>query len=401
MAVEITKTGKLNVSGDFDSNNKNKIKELNKDSFFSNPEMNFYGRQLVYYLCNSQYHDLSNPEPVDLNKNTLAKVLTRLLVIDRYIKKSLTEYTSQDINRFINDFMVGKVSSMGNKAISPSNVSQYIREFKRFWRVFREYQLKNNKNFDYVSFEWGLKLRAPKHIKKTYEKYPFLTISQITDLFHELAKKEYEVRALLSVNLMGRKCEVSSLRRMDIDIRSDGGVFVQLPQVKKHSSIKVPVELYSFVKKKLLKYLHDHDFKDEDIIFPSKDSAFSKNLREVSEKTINARINPKTLRKLGVCVAEQLKVSRSDVERIGGWVANSPVLEHYFNRSGVEVKVTAEKQIERELYQDVYSEMDTLKNQNTALKKQIEDLKNQQDIFMKSLKIIKKYNETKRRRDAV
>jgi hypothetical protein len=49
-------------------------------------------------------------------------------------------------------------------------------------------------------------------------------------------------------------------------------------------------------------------------------------------------INPKTLSKIGVCIADKLGYNRSDVERIGGWMANSPVINHYFSRRGVAVK---------------------------------------------------------------
>jgi integrase len=368
--------GSLTVSSDVSRANKIKIGQLNVGTFFSNKSMNKHGKVLVKYLCNSSYLGLSNPEPVDLRQNSLSKVLSRLKVIDTYVQKPLEEYTEQDMNNFISDFKHGKLKSTGKRQYNPDSVVDYVREFKRFWKVFRQYTIRHETGFDPLKFEWGLNLKAPKVESRRYEKFPVLEVQQLIDFANGLNNEEYMVRTLLSVNLMGRVCEVSQLKYKHVQLKKGNEVWIELPKVKKHSTEKVPVELFTFVKKPFLKYLEHHEFREEDLLFPSNVPAFAKKLREVSQAMFRARINPKTLRKLGVCIAEKLSYSRSEVERIGGWRANSPVINHYFSRKGVPVKRAEDKKLQEVLHKDIYVEFDQVKAENKMLKKRLDEIDN-------------------------
>lgn len=384
-----------------------RIQELNNNAFFCNASMNKFGKELVYYLTNFNYYDLNNPEPIDLNKNSLNKILTTLKVIDNFVKKPLEKYTCEDINKFMTGYIDGgiKPNVRFRTKFEPNVLRGYIREFKRLFKIYRQYVLNKSreteilkkrlksikspkkkkenqkllkteimqlvgKEFDPLKFEWGINLRAPRIMRKNYEKYPDLTVEQIIQFAQNLVKKEYTVRTLVSINLMGRKCEISQLKHSDIDFRKDDEVWIELPNIKKHSSEKVPVELFTFTKRALLSYLKDNRFKDEDLIFPSKETAFAKNIKKNSLNIFRKKITPKTLRKLGVCVAEQLGYSRADVERIGGWSANSPVLEHYFKRKGVAVKKSVDNKIENKLHSDVIIEIDRVKSENRKVRSQ-------------------------------
>jgi integrase len=194
-------------------------------------------------------------------------------------------------------------------------------------------------------------------------------------LAESMTNIEYKNRVLVSINFMGRKSEVSSLKYSDIEFRNnEKEMWIKLPQTKLNSSEKVPVEVFKFVKKHFEEYLRVNTFGDNDLLFPSKEPAFAKNLRIVSEKLFKKRISPKTLRKIGVCVAEQLGYNRSDVERIGGWSANSPVLSHYFKRKGVSAKV-ANAKASKELDKDVYVELDRMKVKEDLKDKQIDSMR--------------------------
>jgi integrase len=359
--------------------NQRRIEELNSGTFFTNPSMNRWGREFTHYLCNPDYEGLQNPEVLDLSKNTLSKVLTRLRVIDQFVRKPLEQYTMKDFARFESAFLEGRIKEFdkSNKLFKRDTLRFYVREFKRFYRCYRQWLVQYDPHVKLVALEWGLNLKAPRSHGRTYEQFPYLNVEQVVQLADGMAKKEYAVRVLMSVNLMGRKCELTALRRKDIEERPGGQLWVQLPHVKKCSSEKVPVELYTYVKRELVPYLAQNKFRDDDPIFPSREEAFAKNLREVSHRLFKQRINPKTLRKLGVCIAEQNGYQREDVERIGGWQANSPVLAHYFKRKGVSVRADADKNIEKEQHGDLYVEIDKLRGTNRELRTELEQFKMQ------------------------
>ena len=125
-----------------------------------------------------------------------------------------------------------------------------------------------------------------------------------------------------------------------------------------------------------MKCLDRADMKDQDLLFPTRDEAFAKNLRNVSQEIFNQRINPKTLRKLGVCIAEKLGYNRADIERIGGWAVNSPIIEHYFKRKGVGVIKKSDKAIEKELHSDMYEEFEKFRLKNKELQSQVNSVTN-------------------------
>ncbi len=223
--------------------------------------------------------------------------------------------------------------------------------------------------FDERLFDWGLNIRAPK-VSREYEDIPDLNIYQIRQLADNMGSAEYKSRVLVSVNLMGRKCETHFLRMRSIVRKDDGSVWVKLPKEKKHSSDKTQVQLYSYVAKPFIEYLNQNNFGEDDFVFPTADAAFAKHLKKVSENILKTRVTPKTLRKIGVGIAESLGYSRADVERIGGWAANSSVVEYYFNRrKGVSTR--NDDKVERELAKDIYDDVERLRAQNMALESKI------------------------------
>ena len=354
--------------------------------------MNFYGRLFGYYLSNSAYLDVSNQEPVRLDKNTFQKVMTRIKLIDSHIKKPLENYTSQDMNTFIQNFVEGKIKAQkgSNKQLRPHAIKFYVREFKRFVRVFRAHNVKNNRKFNPLEWDWVNNLKAPK-MKTVYEDYPSYKMHELVELGNEMTSQEYKIRVLLSLNLMGRKCEMSALLRKNIDVRGDGSIWVKLPEVKKHSHYKNNVELWAVVKKELIKYLDRMKFGQDDVIFPSREEAFTKNLKVVSARLYgkDKRISPKILRKLGVCIAEELGYSREEVERIGGWAVNSPVLGHYFNRKkDVAVRKKGDDALEKALHSDLYTEMERSKQKSRKAERTSAELQKQLDVMQNQMKKI-------------
>lgn len=395
MAIDLSMSGKLIIKDGTKILflNRQRIEQLNNDNYYSNSSMNKYGRLLAYYICNVSYGDLYNNDPVNLMKNSLHKVLARIKVIDNYVKKPLEEYTKEDLTAFMADFREGNISKAdnGKHEFKKTTLPFYIREFKRLWKVFRQYQVQNGTNFNPVKYEWGLLIRSPKIDKKqTYEKFLDMDITHVIDLANSMYKEEYKVRVLMSVNLMGRKCEMNFIRRRMVEEKSGGRIWVKLPEIKKNSSEKTEVELWTFVKRALMPYLKHYNFRDDDYIFPSNDPAFAKNLREMSEKLFKHRINPKTLRKIGVSVAEKLGYDRADVERIGGWAANSEVLNHYFQRRPVAVMKKSDNLVEKSLHSEIYTELERLKQEREKQQKaemekdkELKELKEKMDKFEK------------------
>jgi len=129
-----------------------------------------------------------------------------------------------------------------------------------------------------------------------------------------------------------------------------------------------------------LKFANNFDYiystiKKTDYLFPSNEPAFAKNLRQVSRELFDGiTLNPKTLRKIGVGIFEQLGYNRSDVERVGGWSANSPILAHYFKRKGVSVPNSKQDEINRKLNPNIYEDLELLKNDNQKLTLMVEKL---------------------------
>lgn len=360
---------------------------IKENKYFSNDSMNKIGGEYVKYLTSTQYYDLFNPEPVNLNKNTLSLALNYVRIIDSFLQKPIEKYTREDITKFIDAFLNEKIKSKKTKLINkgneriavvsysknslnPNNLKRHIHAFKRFWAVYRQYVIHVEKKAERIGFmEWGGLIRAPK-MKASYVKYPYLTLQQIVDIAEALCKPEYTARTLLSINLMGRKCEISALKVKDIDTkREKDSVFIKLPDIKKYSSDKVPVELFDYSKKRLRKYLQIAELKGDDILFHSKETAFAKELKIKSETILGKGniVTPKTLRKLGVCVARELGIDRTTVEDIGGWKRNSPVLEHYYSRGGVAITTAVAKKADMIENEDVYVKMDKMTTQNKAL----------------------------------
>lgn len=367
--------------------NANCIELLNQNKYFSNASMNLIGKEYVKYLTSTQYYDLFNPEPVNLEKNTLSLALNYVRIIDSFVKKPIEQYTREDVTKFIDAFLNGKITSKktrlvnkgkkriakteySEKKLSPNNLKRHVHAFKRFWAVYRQYVIHVEKRTEKIGLmEWGNLIRSPK-MKASYVKYPYLTLQQIVDIAEALCKPEYTARTLLSINLMGRKCEISALKVKDIDTkREKDSVFIKLPDIKKYSSDKVPVELFDYSKKRLRKYLQTSKLNEDDVLFPSKETAFAKELRIKSETILGKGniVTPKTLRKLGVCVARQLGIDRTDVEDIGGWKRNSPVLEHYYSRGGVAITTAVSKKADMVEHEDVYVKMDKITTRNKAL----------------------------------
>lgn len=369
---------------------KNIINELNNDTWFKQPTTNFYGRQLAYYLCNHLHLDLSNPEPIDMKKSTFTKVFTTLKIVDKTIKKPLEKYTSKDMNEFINKVREGKVIAAKGSNFSYvdyKNIKRYVAEFKRLFRIYRAYTIKYHPNqFDIRKFEWGTTLKAPRETRH-YLDYPYYSVSQLKifidalpDTYSGNDTSVYKVRIWLSINLMGRKCEISELKFRDLQFRDKDKLFIQLPDIKKHSSGKVPVEVYPFVKTMIKSYLTKvkplKEWKPTDTLFISKDYAFYQFLKRNSEKRLGVRLTPKTLRKIGVCIAEQMGYVREDVERIGGWSVNSTVLNHYFKRKGIEVSFKQKSKLNRELQPEVYDELLRTQKQVKLLTRNVKQLTN-------------------------
>jgi len=357
--------------------NQKVIDEVKAEKFFKHKFTNMIATCVIEYLVEGSYEYLVNPEPVNVDKNTLSKNMDYFNVIDNFVKKPFDKYVQKDMIKFIEAYRNGKVKNMKTgEVLILNNLRRYVEQFKRFWKIYRQYEMKRLGNkFDQTKFEWGEQLKSPK-VKTTYEDYPYLELPKLLEIANALYREEYSVRMILALNVMGRKCELSELRMKNIDIREDGSVWVKLPNVKKHSNDKVDVELYNYAKQPFLKYLKKNDFKNNDLIFPSKASAFNENLKDVSKEILKKdRITSKTLRKLGVCVAEQLNISRENVERIGGWSANSPILAHYFKRKGVEAKEVGNTKVDREIYKNAYVELDKLKIKEKKTDKEMEDLK--------------------------
>lgn len=374
--------------------NQDKLDSLKDDTFFSNKSMNAIGREYATFLQSSSYYDLSNPEPVNLEKNTLSMALNYIRNIDNFVKKPIDEYTRQDMTRFIDAFLAGKIKGkitriqnvkgvrvvntvLTDKPLNSSNLKRHVHAFKRFWAVYRQYIIHVEKDAKRLSsMEWGLLLRAPK-TKNHYENYPYVSINNLIKIADVMCSPEYAARVLLSINLMGRKCEVSQLRVSDIQMRTDDRWFIELPDVKKHSTQKVPVELYDYAKSRLRKYLSVSGLKKTDYLFPSKEPAFAKELKLKSEAILGKgkKITPKTLRKLGVCVTAELLKDKADVrtiiENVGGWSRNSPVLEHYLKRQGVEVSAVAATRADAIEHEDVYLKMDKLATDNQQMSAKI------------------------------
>ena len=352
--------------------NLNKIELLNRDALFLHPFTNKIGRQLVYYMANSSYHNLSNPEPVNLSKNTLSVKLRVLAKIDEYIQKPLNEYTYQDFNQFISSFKNGSIKSSSNKVLKPQAINGYVIQFKRFWRIYRQYVISNYpEEFNEAFFDWGMNLKAPKVDSREYEDIPDLNMYQIKALSDNMGSFEHRCRVLVSINLMGRKCEIHNLKMRHITKKEDGSIWIKLPKIKKHSSEKTYVQLYNHVANPFLDYLKQNNFGEDDSVFPTTDPAFAKHLKIVSKKVLKTPITIKMLRKIGVSVAEELGYSRADVERIGGWSANSPVVNHYFNRKkGVPAKNN--EKVEQELNKDLYFDLEKERHMRMSAENRLE-----------------------------
>lgn len=375
--------------------NREAIEKLNANAYFSNGSTNRWGRELVAYLCNGMHLDVVNPEPIDLTRNTLTKVLGRLRRIDMFVQKPLEKYTAQDFNGFVAAFMENRLPHIpnSNRKMQQQAIGLYVREFKRLWRIYRQWQIHNSKRIKLVDYEWGMNLRPPK-VRVHHEDYPRLTLDQVHRLADDLLTEEYRVRLLLSVNLMGRKCEISNLRFRDVEFRENESVWVKLPNVKKHSTDKVRVELFTYAKTALRKYIDGKNLRNDDLLFPSNDFSFAKNLRDRSQKIYGMRINPKTLRKLGVCIAEQLGYTREDVERIGGWEANSPVIAHYFHRGkGVEVRREADAKVEQTIHKDIFEEVEKVRAQSRIINSENQQLREQLASLADE---VKTFNQNKR-----
>ena len=166
------------------------------------------------------------------------------------------------------------------RAGSPSTLSRYLAEFKRFWKVYYEWNIHNiDPKVNKTQFQWGINLKAPR-MPWHYLQYPYRTLSQMETLAGNLCKQEYLVHVLIALNLMGRDCELGEARYREIDFRENNRVFVQLPDVKKFSSSKVPVELYSYAKEPLLLYLKSRDWKPDDKLFPLKQPGLCKTIKK-------------------------------------------------------------------------------------------------------------------------
>lgn len=371
--------------------NQDKIEALEQNKFFSTKFNNKIGLAFVEYLDKGSYGNLRNSEPIDLNKNTLSKILLLIKVLDSFLEKDFSKHTIEDMDRFVQEYRKGnitrdkviiakregKISIDIKKTKTPRakhEVARIISEYKRIMKVFSQYMLKYEpNNYEPRLYEWIRDYFPPKE-KFKYEDYPYYTISELLALADGLAKPEYTARMVLSLNLMGRKCEVSHLRVNAVDFRNDGSVWVELPNIKKHSSEKVPVELYSYAKERLKKYMKLNHLEADDLLFPSKETAFAKDLKKKSVHAFGKKksLSPKHLRKLGVCIAAELELPRHKVEDVGGWKRNSPILEHYFKRMGVAANHLAEQKLAKTEYKDIYVEFDRLKNENQKALEQLQ-----------------------------
>jgi len=354
---------------------------LDKGKFFKFEKDNKLGQELLKYLTRQNYYDILNPDPCDSTKNTISKLFVWLAVIETEINKPFDEITSDDFFGFIERFSHDDIIISNGKPRKKHLIKRYVSEFKRLMRIDKTFKLNNDIPVDSKKYNWIENLKAPK-VKTTYEKYPYLSVEEMKLLADSLLPNhEYKIRCLLSLNLMARKCEASSLTFNDLEFREDG-IFVQLPDIKKYSSDKVAVQLYSFVERDLQLYLKLKNIKGNELLFPSSDVNFANRLRKVSKELFNQSINPKTLRKLGVCLAEQLGKGRDDVERIGGWSANSLALNHYFNRKGVS-NGEASKIADNKLNSNIVEEMEKLRIENLKMRQQMND-------FNKALALMEK-----------
>ena len=399
MGIEKSQSGKLVITAGqkLHPGCAKKIDLLNDNKFYTNTTMNKYGREYVYYLCNSSYHELINAEPINLEKNTLIKCLSRIRVIDKFVRKSIEQYTFGDINQFINAFVSGNIAPLKGpiKGYKKARIGSYIGEFKRFHKVYRQSVFAENGTLDPKDYDWIENLQSPR-MSREYEYFPEVSIEEAIYFANRLYKEEYTVRALLSINLMGRKCEMSELTPlMGVRKKTDGSVWVKLPQIKKNSTAKVWVELWNFVKKPFLDYLDRTNPGPHDKIFPSREEGFAKNLKQTSQEVVKERITPKMLRKIGVYIAEQLGYDRAEIERIGGWSVNSPVLNHYFKRKRVEAKVSGNEIVDNQVNPDALATVDRLQQrcrvmeeQHSAMQKKLERFEEMERILDRKIGLV-------------
>lgn len=340
--------------------NESVIRALKANSLFIHSFTNKIGYELSKYLREMCYGSLMNDCPVNMEKNTLAKVFNHLLAIDRFVQKPLNEYTQRDLCEFMQALCDGKIMRYYTRIFNAGgktrvevvktqiprkkeNLKYCIREFTRFWKIYSEWQLTQVGEEEHERLRhklaWGTQLKTPR-IQRSYGDYPWHPIPHLVEAARQLVKLEYESRMLVSLNLMGRKCELDHLKFKDII--DDGGkqIIIELPNVKRFSAQKVPVTLFSFVRDRFRVYLNQcKNNKPDDYVFPSSSDAFTKNIKKVTRSYFgkDRYLTPKSLRKLGLCVAEQLNVPMPEIIRVGGWDVNSRALKHYFTRKPVDL----------------------------------------------------------------
>ena len=318
--------------------------------------------------------------------------IQKLIYLERYFNKPLTELTQKDIDELQRDldtnniYTQNKLNQPIKQPISYGYKKDLIKHLKTFWKFYQLYaKEEENKTIPNITEYIRVKQEEQKEIE--YIDYKeFLEILKVT--------KNIRQKTFLSIafETSARPIEILKLKRKHIKYDEEEKAYlIKLPKEKGTSSNKHTIIIDSF-NDTINKYLTQNHFQPEDYIFSYTYNYYRNLIADLGQKAIGKRITPKILRKSNTMYMINQGLTEQYIKAHNGWSSNSKVLEHYISQKGIKKPEHIRSKIRKETHQDYETQLTLLKSEMNKMQNQMKKLSTLKEDLQKDIQTIK-YND--------
>jgi integrase len=352
-------------------NNKEKFNEkydlLKENKLYTHPQNNHLIKIYVDAKIKGNYKRLI----YDVNKpdSTCLVTMEKLLFLENYFNKPLSQLTQTDIDQLQTDFDNNNITTQHKtkkkRPISPAYKKDLIKHLKQFWKFYRLHNKEEHQQETPDITEY-LRVKNPDKNKEI----DYLEFEDFLKILNTTKNQQQKTFIALGFETASRPIELIKVKRKHLKYDPDKNLWtIKLPNEKGKSTNKARVELLLY-SNEIDKYLKTKDFDQEDYLFTYTYGYFRKLIYQLGKHALKRNITPKILRKSRAMHMLKLGYSETLIKQICGWDLNTTALKNYVSTQIVSIPDHLRKAQTSQQYKTFEDQITELKNEQQKLQNQ-------------------------------